>query len=90
MVLPDRPGRRLGMLREPNATGRGSGVSRPDWAWKSCCWALGRTLRFLHPRLLQSLARAGVGVEVMDTRAACRTYNILLAEGRKVAAALIL
>ncbi len=50
----------------------------------------GENLRFLHPRLLQSLARARVGVEVMDTRAACRTYNILLAEGRKVAAALIL
>jgi len=50
----------------------------------------GENLRFLHPRLLHSLARARVGVEVMDTRAACRTYNILLAEGRKVAAALIL
>jgi uncharacterized protein len=50
----------------------------------------GERLRFLHPRLMQSLARARVGVEVMDTRAACRTYNILVAEGRKVAAALIL
>jgi uncharacterized protein len=50
----------------------------------------GDSLRFLHPRLMQSLARARVGVEVMDTRAACRTYNILVAEGRKVAAALIL
>jgi uncharacterized protein len=50
----------------------------------------GTSLRFLHPRLLQSLARARVGVEVMDTHAACRTYNILVAEGRKVAAALIL
>jgi uncharacterized protein len=50
----------------------------------------GESLRFLHPRLLQSLARARVGVEVMDTHAACRTYNILVAEGRKVAAALIL
>ena len=50
----------------------------------------GECLRFLHPRLLQSLAQARVGVEVMDTRAACRTYNILVAEGRKVAAALIL
>jgi uncharacterized protein len=39
---------------------------------------------------MQSLARARVGVEVMDTRAACRTYNILVAEGRNVAAALIL
>jgi len=50
----------------------------------------GESLRFLHPRLLQPLAQARVGVEVMDTRAACRTYNILVAEGRKVAAALIL
>jgi len=32
---------------------------------------------------------AGVGVEVMDTPAACRTFNILLAEGRNVIAALI-
>lgn len=50
----------------------------------------GKSLRFLHPRLLQSLARARIGVEAMDTRAACRTYNILVGEGRKVAAALIL
>jgi uncharacterized protein len=33
---------------------------------------------------------AGIGVEIMDTGAACRTYNILVAEGRKVAAGLIL
>jgi uncharacterized protein len=44
--------------------------------------------RFPHPRLLSSLAAAHVGVEVMDTRAACRTFNILVAEGRRVAAAL--
>jgi uncharacterized protein len=50
----------------------------------------GKSLRFLRPRLLQSLVRARVGIEVMDTPAACRTYNILVAEGRKVAAALIL
>ena len=46
--------------------------------------------RFPHPRLLQSLAAARVGVEVMDTRAACRTFNILVAEDRRVAAALII
>src|SRR5258708_4871385 len=50
----------------------------------------GGELRFPSPRLLQPLALAGIGVEVMDTRAACRTYNVLLAEGRNVAAALIL
>jgi len=50
----------------------------------------GRSLRFPHPRLSQALARAGVGLEVMDTAAACRTYNILAAEGRRVTAALLL
>ena len=39
--------------------------------------------------LRQDLRVAGVVIEVMDTGAACRTYNVLLAEGRKVAAALI-
>ncbi len=46
--------------------------------------------RFPHPRLTASLAKAGIGVEVMDLKAACRTYNILAAEERKVAAALLL
>ena len=50
----------------------------------------GRTLRFPHPHLLKPLSVAGIGLEVMDTHAACRTYNVLLAEGRDVAAALIL
>ncbi|MGH6814407.1 MAG: Mth938-like domain-containing protein [Hyphomicrobiaceae bacterium] len=36
-----------------------------------------------------ALAEAGLGLETMDTGAACRTYNVLLAEGRRVAAALI-
>jgi len=45
--------------------------------------------RFPHPRMLQALGAARVGVEVMDTRAACRTFNILVAEDRRVAAALI-
>jgi uncharacterized protein len=46
--------------------------------------------RFPHPRLLRHLAAAQLGVEVMSTPAACRTYNILLSEGRKVGAALLL
>ncbi len=45
--------------------------------------------RFPHPRLTAGLAKAGIGIEVMDLRAACRTYNILVAEERKVAAALL-
>lgn len=50
----------------------------------------GPAQRFPHPRLTASLAQAGIGVEVMDLKAACRTYNILAAEERKVAAALLL
>ena len=50
----------------------------------------GRAIRFPHPRLTQALTTAGVGLEVMDTAAACRTYNILAAEGRRVTAALLL
>ena len=50
----------------------------------------GARLRFPHPRLTAALARARIGLEVMDVQAACRTYNILMAEERKVAAALVL
>jgi uncharacterized protein len=50
----------------------------------------GATLRFPHPRLMQALTDSGIGLEVMDTPAACRTFNILAAEGRKVAAAVLL
>jgi uncharacterized protein len=50
----------------------------------------GRQQRFPARSLLQPLLERRVGVEVMDTFAACRTYNILMAEGRDVAAALIL
>lgn len=45
---------------------------------------------FPSPALLRPLIEASRGFEVMDTSAACRTYNILVAEGRAVAAALII
>jgi uncharacterized protein len=49
----------------------------------------GAAQRFPPPELARALAASGAGVEVMDTKAACRTYNILLAEGRKVVAAIL-
>jgi uncharacterized protein len=49
----------------------------------------GARLRFPRPEIIHPLIRAGVGIEVMDLQAACRTYNILMAEQRKVAAALL-
>ena len=50
----------------------------------------GATLRFPNPQVTRALAAARIGLEVMDVRAACRTYNILAAEERRVAAALLL
>ena len=49
----------------------------------------GERLRFPSPALLRPLIDAAIGFETMDTHAACRTYNVLLAEGRKVVAALL-
>jgi uncharacterized protein len=50
----------------------------------------GMRQRFVHPSLIASLTARRIGVESMDNKAACRTYNILTAEGRKVALALII
>jgi len=50
----------------------------------------GRRLRFARPGWLRPLAQAGIGLESMDTAAACRTWNILAGEGRRVVAALLL
>ena len=49
----------------------------------------GAKIRFVPPALLKPLIERRVGVETMDTAAACRTYNVLLAEGRSVVAALL-
>jgi len=51
---------------------------------------VGEKHQFLHPKIYQSLAAKGIPVECMTTGAACRTYNILMSEGRNVLAALIL
>ncbi|MDE2204268.1 MAG: Mth938-like domain-containing protein [Burkholderiaceae bacterium] len=50
----------------------------------------GNRLRFPHPRLTAPLTEKRIGVEAMDLQAAGRTYNILMLEGRKVAAALLI
>jgi uncharacterized protein len=49
----------------------------------------GARQRFPHPELTASLGAARIGLEVMDLKAACRTYNILVAEERKVALAIL-
>jgi uncharacterized protein len=50
----------------------------------------GTRLRFVSPALTRALIELHIGVETMDTGAACRTYNVLAAEGRSVLAALLI
>ncbi len=50
----------------------------------------GQRIRFPAPEMVQALYSKRIGLETMDTQAACRTYNFLAGEGRKVAAALLL
>jgi uncharacterized protein len=50
----------------------------------------GERIRFPRPMWLRPLVDARIGLETMDTAAACRTYNILAQEGRHVAVALLL
>ena len=50
----------------------------------------GNRLRFANPEWQMGLMQRRIGLETMDTQAACRTFNILAGEGRKVAAALLI
>lgn len=50
----------------------------------------GERIRFAHPRLMGALYARRIGLETMDTQAACRTFNFLAGEGRKVVAALLI
>jgi len=61
-----------------------------DWKPEIIVFGSGRLFRFPHPRLTRLLPEARVGLEVMDTRAACRTFNVLAGEGRRVVAAILI
>jgi len=50
----------------------------------------GERIRFPQPQWLSALYARRIGLETMDTQAACRTFNFLAGEGRKVVAALLL
>ena len=67
-------------------------ISR-NWRWLDAevvIFGSGTRIRFPHAAWLQPLMARRIGVETMDTAAACRTYNILAQEGRNVAVALLL
>lgn len=61
-----------------------------QWKPELVLFGSGIQHRFAHPKLLQNLFTQRIGVETMDTQAACRAYNFLSAEGRKVVAALLI
>ncbi|MEN8180492.1 MAG: Mth938-like domain-containing protein [Pseudomonadota bacterium] len=50
----------------------------------------GASHKFPHPSLTRAIMQQRIGLDAMNTAAACRTYNILMAEGRRVAAALFM
>jgi uncharacterized protein len=64
-------------------------ATRADLAGHVLLLGTGSRQQFPPPQWLRPLVEAGIGLEIMDTGAACRTYNILVAEGRAVAAALV-
>lgn len=61
-----------------------------DYQPEIVLFGTGVAQRFPHPRITRALTDAGVGIEVMDTPAACRTFNILTGEGRRVVALLLI
>ncbi len=67
-------------------------TSNRCWRWRPelVIFGSGERLQFVSPGLYRCLIEAGIGVETMDTGAACRTYNVLASEGRSVVAALLL
>lgn len=84
LIIPDWPPQSFQELAPPHL------ATLAELGAEVVLLGTGRQLRFPHAELLAPLAAAGVGWEIMDTGAACRTYNILMGEGRKVAAALLM
>lgn len=60
------------------------------WGAEIILLGTGASLRFPEPELARRIAAAGIGLEVMDSKAACRTYNVLMAEGRRALAAILI
>lgn len=60
-----------------------------NWDIELVLFGSGPRVRFPNPQWLAALYAKRIGVETMDTHAACRAYNFLAGEGRKVAAALL-
>ncbi len=61
-----------------------------QWQSELVIFGSGARLRFVAASLTQALIKRQIGMETMDTPAACRTYNILASEGRSVLVALLM
>lgn len=61
-----------------------------EWGPEIVLIGTGARLRFPGPEIRRMFLDAQIGLEIMDTAAACRTYNIITMEGRRVAAALLM
>lgn len=89
ILLPDR-------IVEPWGTGGFEALAEQDFEAirtlgpEILLLGTGNRQRFPAPGLLRPLIEARIGYEIMDLPAACRTFNILMAEGRRVAAALLI
>lgn len=82
--LPEAASDPLAFLDEP-----ATAPALPPNAPEVLLIGTGARQRFLRPEVLRPLLGGGIGIEVMDTQAAARTYNILMSEGRRVVVALI-
>jgi uncharacterized protein len=88
LIAPDAPAERWAVAAFATLTAadfEALAARRPE----VLLFGTGTRQKLLHPRLTAACTRAQIGVETMDTAAACRTYNILMAEGRRVLAAVL-
>ncbi|HEY0294331.1 MAG TPA: Mth938-like domain-containing protein [Bordetella sp.] len=79
----------LAFLDDPESAAGGMAGVRPPDAPEVLLVGTGARQKMLPPAVLRPILAVGVGIEVMDTQAAARTYNILMAEGRRVIVALL-
>lgn len=89
LVCAERVESPWGEVRDPTALSAGQLDELLALAPQILLLGTGRTARLPRPALLLPFNQRGIGVEIMATTAACRTYNLLWAEGRRVVAVLM-
>jgi uncharacterized protein len=89
LVCPERVESPWGEPGDPTALSAGQLDQLLALAPQVLLLGTGRTTRLPRPALLLPFSQRGIGVEIMATTAACRTYNLLSAEGRRVVAVLM-